>query len=58
MWEKKSIVYHFENHIVTQRSSQHAYSLGALVRELILKMRKCNVISGPEDHINGDFYNV
>lgn len=45
MWEKKSIVYHFENHIVTQRSSQHAYSLGALVRELILKMRitmQCN----------------
>lgn len=45
MWENKSIVCHFENHTVTQRSSHHAYSLGALVIELILKKRitmQCN----------------
>lgn len=45
MCERKSAAYHFENHIVTGRNYRYAYSLAALVRELIFKKRiktQCN----------------
>lgn len=44
MCERKSTVYHFENHIVTRRNYRYAYSLAALGKELIFKRIKmqCN----------------